>query len=188
MGLTPSLSLSPACHKLAGSSLFSLASRRSQSQCLPMITAENAKELSAKANQTRWDNWRAQRSLPAIDSNPTPLPENPTTDSYTASRLARVRAQLDLIDERIREELAKGNKADGQRLNWLAQSQARLDEQERKLSGRSNPPTLRGGSKAPAKKLPNAAPPRSSPPAPATEPASDQPSDPGDEPTAASVV
>ena len=53
----------------------------------------------------------------------------------------RVRAQLDKVDRMIAEE------RDPVKLDRLASTSARLEEQERRLSNRSLPPTL----KAPAR-------------------------------------
>lgn len=67
-------------------------------------------------------------------------------ERYRITRLNRVRAQLDLIDKRIAEQANKGV-IDGQTLNWLATAQARLSEQERILTGRALPGSLRPSAK-----------------------------------------
>jgi hypothetical protein len=60
------------------------------------------------------------------------------------ARLARVRTQLDGIDRAIDAELGRGEKLDPQKLDRLAAASSRLEEQERRLSNRSLPPTKRG--------------------------------------------
>lgn len=105
------------------------------------FTRDNAREFSAKANAARWSRPQAERdnhASPEVLTAAVPVPD------YIARRLERVRAQCDLIDDRITEELSK-RQPDGQRLNWLAAASARLEEQEQKLSGRPGP-----GSRRPA--------------------------------------
>jgi hypothetical protein len=60
------------------------------------------------------------------------------------ARLARVRTQLERLDALVTAELDRGDEADGQRVDRLVAASARLEEQERRLSGRSLPPTKRG--------------------------------------------
>jgi hypothetical protein len=62
--------------------------------------------------------------------------------SYEFKRLARVRKQLDLVDKAFETEATKAT-PDGQRLNWLAQAQERLAEQERILDNRPLPGSRR---------------------------------------------
>lgn len=62
--------------------------------------------------------------------------------SYEFMRLARVRKQLDLVDKAFEAEASKAT-PDGQRLNWLAQAQERLAEQERVLDNRPLPGSRR---------------------------------------------
>lgn len=63
-------------------------------------------------------------------------------NDYVSRRLARVRVQLGLVDKAFETEATKAT-PDGQRLNWLAQAQERLAEQERLLSGRPLPGSRR---------------------------------------------
>lgn len=65
-----------------------------------------------------------------------------TVSQYQGKRLERVRAQLDLLDQRIEEQVSR-KVPDGQTLNWLASAQARLSEQERQLCGRPMPGSLK---------------------------------------------
>ena len=66
-------------------------------------------------------------------------------------RLPRVRTQLERLDALVSAELDRGNEADGQRVNWLVAASSRLEEQERRLSGRSLPPVSRDNGKARSK-------------------------------------
>ncbi len=118
---------------------------------MPMhITTENAKELAAKGNAIRWENWRKQQASLAVAGKPQAIPmriaETVADDGYKAKRLTRVRVQLDAIDKQIHEQTMR-KKPDGQTLNWLATAQARLSEQERILSGRPLPGSLKPSSK-----------------------------------------
>ena len=65
-------------------------------------------------------------------------------DDYVARRLARVRAQLDTLDDLIAAEMASG-KPDAQRLDRYASAQARLATQEQQLAGRPLPGSRRPG-------------------------------------------
>ncbi len=65
-------------------------------------------------------------------------------NDYVSRRLARVRAQLDMVDKAFETEATKAT-PDGQRLNWLAQAQERLAEQERVLDNRPLPGSRRPG-------------------------------------------
>ena len=55
-----------------------------------------------------------------------------------------MRVQLDSVDRAIEGEATKAT-PDGQRLNWLAQAQERLAEQERVLDNRPLPGSRRPG-------------------------------------------
>lgn len=116
------------------------------------FTSETAKIAAQKSAESR-----RQTPLRAVPTGYKVVPAAmvdvelnvPTGPSYAEQRLARVRNQLDLVDCRIREEAAKQT-PDGQLLNWLAAAQARLNDQERELSGRPLPGTLKPTAK-PAK-------------------------------------
>jgi hypothetical protein len=58
-------------------------------------------------------------------------------DSYVSERLSRVRLQLDRVDGMVMTE------KDPQKLDRLASAQARLAEQERIMSGRPLPGSMR---------------------------------------------
>lgn len=105
----------------------------------PLFTKANAREMSARGNAARWSRTRPEQASNAIEANEaTRVP----SDDYRQRRLLRVRKQLDLVDEQIKAQ-AERRIPDGQTLNWLCAAQARLDEQERSLSNRPLPGTLR---------------------------------------------
>ena len=105
----------------------------------PHFTKANASEYARKGNAIRWARYREPEPTPAI-SLPEPL--RVADNSFQARRLERVRSQLELVDSAIEAEAGLA-KPDGQRLNWLAQAQDRLSEQERKLAGRPLPGSRR---------------------------------------------
>jgi hypothetical protein len=87
---------------------------------------------------------RAARKLEAIP--PVEIEtEEATADEFRRTRLARVRAQLTKIDSMLTKE------TDAAKLDRLASAAIRLNEQERQLSNRSLPPTLKANS-VPARK------------------------------------
>lgn len=97
-----------------------------------VFTAQTARAAALASVAAR--KAKAQRAREPEPPAPPPLP----TDNYLSQRLVRVRAQLDLIDSRIEEELADPD-CDGQRVDRLAAASARLEVQEQKLSGRHAP-------------------------------------------------
>jgi hypothetical protein len=105
------------------------------------FSSADAKEMAARSVASR-KAAAARRSALAAFIPPEGVPQTGT--DYVARRLARVRVQLDLLDERITEEL-QGKQPNGQRLNWLAAASGRLEEQEQKLSGRPGPGSRRPG-------------------------------------------
>jgi hypothetical protein len=64
-------------------------------------------------------------------------------EKFQERRLVRVRKQLETIDGLIDAEMA--GDCDAARLDRLANAAIRLNEQERQLSNRSLPPTLKAG-------------------------------------------
>ena len=106
------------------------------------FTAANAKEMAAKSHAARLQRLAsgnlAGESLP---QTPRVGPDE-AAGSYEIKRLARVRKQLDLVDKAFEAEATKAT-PDGQRLNWLAQAQERLAEQERVLDNRPLPGSRR---------------------------------------------
>ena len=102
------------------------------------FTAANAREMAAKAHASR-QHWLAGGRLTS-EAFPRTLEAGPhqATNDYVSRRLARVRKQLDCVDRAIETEASKAT-PDGQNLNWLAQAQERLAEQERILAQRPLP-------------------------------------------------
>lgn len=97
----------------------------------PRFTAANAKEMSAKGHEAK--RQRKLAALKAAEDEPVILPAS----QYVNKRLARVRKQLDRIDEMMMRE------SDPQKLDRLASAQTRLSEQERTLAMRPAPGSLR---------------------------------------------
>lgn len=59
----------------------------------PLITKENAKEMSAKANQIRWDNWRKNRDAKLVPIKLEVMPDGiPAPD---------VQEELQIVNEQI---------------------------------------------------------------------------------------
>jgi hypothetical protein len=73
------------------------------------------------------------------------------SEEFRNKRLSRVRKQLDLIDQLIEDEMAK-DEPDAGKLDRMANSALRLNEQERQLSNRSLPPTLKANSVKPPRR------------------------------------
>lgn len=118
------------------------------------ITKDNAREFAAKGNQVKRELKRlreerlgkidylldhAARIAEENDKLKVALAEATAQDQdiYRTKRLVRVRKQLDLVDGMIEAE------QDPAKLDRLASAQSRLSEQERQLSNRSMPPTLK---------------------------------------------
>lgn len=108
---------------------------------VPFITAENARELQQKAAKAR-ALARANRVL--ADARVEIAVQGA---EFTEKALARVRLQLDQVYEAFRKE------RDPQKLDRLAAAQSRLAEQERQLSNRPLPGTLRPQSPGKRSKL-----------------------------------
>jgi len=85
----------------------------------------------------RWDAIKAAKAAkaaPAIAIAEVPLTTQPAKDvGFAATRLRCLHEQLALLDAEIVKEI-KSKAADGQRINWLAQAQAKVAEQARALS------------------------------------------------------
>lgn len=126
---------------------------------MPLFTSANARQMWAKGIQARRDNSarrrNIERNVEALSAKVRELSAQST--EVALARLARVRKQLDLVDERITEELSHDGTSigpdgqlqpcDGQLVNWLCAAQERLAEQERILAGRPLPGSLRPSSK-----------------------------------------
>lgn len=99
-----------------------------------LFTRENAVEMAARSAKAKAERKEAARL--AVET----ATLDPSID-YTKRRLARVRLQLDRLDQMMMEE------RDPQKLDRVASAIARLNEQERQLSNRSMPPVVRASGK-----------------------------------------
>lgn len=111
---------------------------------MALFTKENARQMAARAALLR--KLRAEAKKAAVYSEPptgnaTAAQQPLNDDSHRGMRLMRVRAQLDRVDAMLATE------TDTRKLRDLATVAKELEEQERRLSNRSLPPTL----KAPAR-------------------------------------
>jgi hypothetical protein len=105
------------------------------------FTAANARENAAKSHAARQQR-RPNGDLAGETFRQTPqVGPHEAAGDYVSRRLARVRAQLDLVDSAIEKAIG----GDSKRLKELTEAQSRLEEQERRLSGRPLP-----GSRKPA--------------------------------------
>ena len=106
------------------------------------ITSATAREMAAKSHAARLQRRTSgTQAAETFTQTPQGGPHD-AAGAYVFRRLGRVRAQLDLVDRAFEAEATKAN-PDGQRLNWFAQAQERLSEQERLLSGRPLPGSWR---------------------------------------------
>lgn len=113
---------------------------------MALFTASNAGEMAKRGAIARVAN--KLRAVP-IDQEPI------QADEFRRMRLARVRAQLNTLDKLIADEMAK-DAPDPAKLDRLASAAIRLNEQERQLSNRSLPPTLKAGTVKPSKRAASA--------------------------------
>jgi len=119
---------------------------------MPYITKDNARELQAKAIKAR---------LLTSDLLAHRIEQANAATEYVDKRRARVRLQLERIDDMMMKE------TDPQRLDRLASAQNRLSEQERILDGRPLP----GSNRPAAARRPRGDDLPAAPPADPTQPA-----------------
>lgn len=112
---------------------------------MALFTAENAAEMARRGNIA----LAAKREREKVEALK-PETEPREADEFRKMRLLRVRAQLLAVDKAIADEVAKEN-LDPAKLDRLASAAIRLNEQERQLSNRSLPPTLKAN-QAPARR------------------------------------
>lgn len=150
---------------------------------MPFITKDNAKELSRLALLAKQANPPLRTSYNGNGH------QNGQSlhDPYSNRRLSRTRKQIDLLDNRIEEEIAKTD-CDGQRVDRLASALARLSEIERQLANRPLPgslkPTAERRQPRPYTVEPREAPqPIAVPPQQPSAPAADVAQVPGSQPT-----
>lgn len=100
-----------------------------------LFTKENAAEFAKRSHAPTSARYAAKIELP---TDPVPADkETADADEFRRLRLARVRKQLDKIDGMLAKESDPG------KIDRLASAAIRLNEQERQLSNRSLPPTLK---------------------------------------------
>ena len=99
---------------------------------IPNITSQNAAEMQRKSIASRL----AEKALAAD-----PAEKQRIAEKFQEQRLVRVRKQLETIDGLIESEML--GDGDAATLDRLASAAVRLNEQERQLSNRSLPPTLK---------------------------------------------
>lgn len=99
---------------------------------IPFITAENAADLGRASQAAQ----KAKKELLAAEKL-NPAAESEDAEKRRKLRLLRIRKQQDRIDEMLLSE------DDAGKLDRLASAAIRLNEQERQLSNRSLPPTLK---------------------------------------------
>ena len=109
---------------------------------MPVWTREQAREMAARSAVSRRLN-PLKAVPPGFKLVPADYPEHaPASDDYPDIVLARTRTQLDLVAQRILDELEK-EKPDSRRLRDLSDAQAKLAEQERILARRPLPGSQR---------------------------------------------
>lgn len=109
------------------------------------FTPANAREMSAKGHAAKAAKAALLHALTrqAAIQAANPPPASPAnSDDYVARVLARVRFQLDMIDERI-TILASKQQPDALELERLSRAATHLSERERSLSMRPTPGQLR---------------------------------------------
>jgi hypothetical protein len=99
---------------------------------MALFTAENAAEMAKRGALVKEAN-KIRKATPELEPNEAEL--------FRRMRLSRVRAQLNAIDGLIAKEMKEN--CDPAKLDRLASAAIRLNEQERQLSNRSLPPTLK---------------------------------------------
>lgn len=99
------------------------------------LTSANAAEMARLAHAKR----RERKENLRIQVQQAQEAQDPPKYDYETRRLIRVRAQLDRLDREIDAEIG----GDSKRLRELVDAQTRLSEQERILSGRPMPGSLR---------------------------------------------
>jgi len=101
---------------------------------MALFTAENAAEMAKRAAEAKLA-AKEQTKLAALS----PETEADFAEKHRKLRLLRVRKQQERIDTMLLAE------SDPAKLDRLASAAIRLNEQERQLSNRSLPPTLKAG-------------------------------------------
>lgn len=107
-------------------------------------TAKIMAARSAEARRAASHQLKALRQF-ALHHAATKPPAQPPAEpqDHAQLRLARVRRQIDLLDKRIESLIEDADEGAAQAIDRLVSAQARLAEQERVLSGRPLPGSLR---------------------------------------------
>lgn len=108
---------------------------------IPQINKSNAVEMQRRSIAS----YLARKALAAD-----PAEKQRMAELFQEQRLVRVRKQLEKLDGMLESEL------DPAKIDRLASAAARLEEQERRLSNRSLPPTLKAGTVKPSKRAASA--------------------------------
>ena len=116
---------------------------------MAQFTSANAREMAAKGNATLKarrnleknrlalvDELLAKAALPTAPAPALPEPPEPP-DVYLASRLTRVRTQIDMLSDMIDAE------TDAAKMDRLVNALYRMQDVEQKLAGRPGPGTLK---------------------------------------------
>jgi len=105
---------------------------------MALITRETAAEMQRRATAS----VLAEKARLAD-----PAEKQKQAEMFQEKRLVRVRKQLETIDGLIEAEMLGGG--DAAKLDRYASAASRLEEQERRLSNRSLPPTLKASAVKP---------------------------------------
>lgn len=105
------------------------------------FTPETAAAMAARAHESRRNRLIAARE---IATNAIVAPQSPSaTSHYQTCRLARVRVMMDALDKKISSLIDTSDPDAASAIDRLVSAQSRLSEQERVLSGRPLPGSLR---------------------------------------------
>jgi hypothetical protein len=105
---------------------------------MALFTRENAAEFQRRGVEAKLA-AKDETLVKAL----TPEVEHFNAENYRKLRLLRARKMLDKLDEKIFRELDKEGDVDASALDRMASAALRFNEQERQLSNRSLPPTLK---------------------------------------------
>lgn len=103
------------------------------------FAGERARELAKRSWEIRLARKQAANDAAKM---PAPAEDGSPANPYHSQRLLRVRMQINLLDKEIRNCIEDGVE-DAGRLDRMVSAQSRLSEQERVLSGRPLPGSLR---------------------------------------------
>jgi hypothetical protein len=113
--------------------------KQGEGKAKPFFTKENAKLYAIQATEAR--KQAAIRRQEQLEKSKEVTALEPS-ELYRLNRLARIRAQLALVDSEI-EKAIKEHKPDQNRLKSLVDAQIKLSQQEQKLDNRPDPGSYR---------------------------------------------